>query len=127
LDQYKELTTCLAQEYKNVKNDIAKEQDARETVASIGLYADGDKSNSDYDIIYDIERINEIIFSTEIKYKGTKNISSKSLTSLLSGNSPAPLLSGTASILTPPTTNSGSNSASGNTNNQNAPTIDSLL
>lgn len=111
-DQFNELTSCLAEEYKNVKDDIAKEQSARETVASIGLYADGDKSNSDYDIIYDIERINEIIFSTEIKYKGTKNISSKSLMSLLSGNSPTPLLSGTASIIAPPpNTNSGNTSS----------------
>jgi hypothetical protein len=127
-DQFHELVTCLAAEYKNLKKDVAKEQGARETVASIGLYADGDKSNSDYDIIYDIERINQIIFSTEIKYKGSKNISSKSLTSLLSGNGPKPLLPSSASIVTPPnSTNSGSNSSSGNTNTSNPPTIDSLL
>ncbi len=127
-DQFHELVTCLAAEYKNLKTDVAKEQGARETVASLGLYADGDKSNSDYDIIYDIERINQIIFSTEIKYKGSKNISSKSLTSLLSGNGPKPLLPSSASIVTPPNpTNSGSSNSSGNTNTVNPPTIDSLL
>lgn len=34
-EQFQELTTCLAEEYKNVKKDVAKEQNARETVASI--------------------------------------------------------------------------------------------
>ena len=33
--EFQDLTTCLAAEYKNVKADIAKEEDARETVAAI--------------------------------------------------------------------------------------------
>lgn len=113
--EFQDLTTCLAAEYKNVKADIAKEEDARETVAAIGLYADGDRSNSDYDIMYDIERINEIIFSTDIKYKGTKNISSKSLASLLAGNAPAPLLPASSSIIAPPSSSGATTGSSGTT------------
>ena len=112
-DDFQALTACLSDQYGSLKAEIAKEQDAREKIASIGLYVDGDKSNSDYDIIYDIERINEIIFSTDIKYSGTKNVIKKSLASLLAGNEPPSLLSGTASIFTPTPSNSG-NTSNGN-------------
>jgi hypothetical protein len=44
---------------------------------------DGNKANSDYDIISDIEKINAIIFATDIKYSGTVNTAAKSLTALL--------------------------------------------
>jgi hypothetical protein len=38
---------------------------------------DGDKNNSDYDIITDIEKINMVIFSQDLKYGGTSNQAGK--------------------------------------------------
>ncbi len=127
-DDFQALVRCLWERYDKVKSEISKEQSARETVASIWLYADGDKSNSDYDIIYDIERINQLIFSTEIKYNGTKNIAKKSLESLLAGNEPSPLLSATSSIMAPPNNLQwNTNNAPINTNNSTGNTLANLL
>lgn len=40
---------------------------------------DGDTSNSDYDIVADIKKINAIIFKKEINYKGSPNNTKKLL------------------------------------------------
>ena len=54
---------------------------------------DGDTGNSDYDVIADIEKINSLIFTEELKYNGTKNAGKLSLADLLSGKPVAPLIS----------------------------------
>lgn len=48
---------------------------------------DGDTTNSDYDIITDIEKINMIIFSKDIKYGGERNNSSSAFRDFLAGKS----------------------------------------
>lgn len=48
---------------------------------------DGDTTNSDYDIISDIGKINMIIFSKDIKYSGEKNNSSSAFQNFLAGKS----------------------------------------
>lgn len=53
---------------------------------------DGDTTNSSYDIIADIEKINGIIFSTPIKYSGVRNSAAKSLSKILDGFLPPPLM-----------------------------------
>lgn len=73
------------------------ENNARETISYLGLYMDGDKNNSEYDIVSDIEKINMILFSQDIKYKGTPNASAKSLADFLSNKTIPPLFSGTGS------------------------------
>lgn len=62
-------------------------------MGSMGLYMDGDTSNSDYDIISDIEKINHLIFTEELKYNGTKNTSKFNLNNLISGKPVTPLFS----------------------------------
>ena len=44
---------------------------------------DGNTKNSDFDIVADIEKINEIIFTSHSKYDGTKNNASKLIDNFL--------------------------------------------
>lgn len=66
---------------------------------------DGDTTNSDYDIIADIEKINSIIFSKNIKYSGEKNTSAKSFHDFLLGKPVASLFGEDTPTTTPNTTN----------------------
>ncbi len=84
-DTYQSLALCLTTKYQEAKSKARDEQKNIETLSSLGLYMDGDTSNSDYDIISDIEKINAIIFSKEIKYTGETNKSAKSFANFISG------------------------------------------
>ena len=46
---------------------------------------DGDITNSDYDIVSDITRINAIIFKEKYDYTGAKNHSAGAIANMLSG------------------------------------------
>ena len=52
---------------------------------------DGDTTNSDYDIVADIDKIDTIIFSQDIRYNGVKNTGAKSFRDLLDGKKAPPL------------------------------------
>ena len=56
---------------------------------------DGDISNSDYDIITDITKINTLIFSQDIKYTGATNKSASAFRDFLAGKVSAPLFENT--------------------------------
>ncbi|MDD4151587.1 MAG: hypothetical protein PHR68_03155, partial [Candidatus Gracilibacteria bacterium] len=56
-------------------------------IARIGLYSDGNTGNSPFDLVEDIDEINKIIFSENIKYDGVNNYDSDNrLNSFLAGN-----------------------------------------
>ncbi len=84
LDQFQDLTSCLKNRYQSVENQSYKEQNNLEQLSSIGLYSDGDTSNSDYDIVADIDKINTILFSAPEKYTGVKNNAKDALSKFLS-------------------------------------------
>lgn len=42
-------------------------------------------TNSDYDIVSDITKINAIIFKEKYDYKGTKNASARAISNMLAG------------------------------------------
>ena len=85
LDGFQALTACISGRYQWLKEQATDEQDSLESLSSIGLYSDGDTSNSDYDIVADIDKINTILFSTDLKYDGIKNNSKNSFGDFLSG------------------------------------------
>lgn len=85
LEGFQALTACIGDRYKWLKEQVTDEQDSLESLSSIGLYSDGDTSNSDYDIVVDINKINTILFSTELQYDGVKNNSKDSFRDFLSG------------------------------------------
>ncbi len=90
-DTFAEITQCITNEYKNTKKDAQKETDARVNISYLGLYMDGDKNNSEYDIIVDIQKINSLIFSEDLKYEGTPNAAGKWFKDFLSNKAIAPL------------------------------------
>ncbi len=101
------LTQCITNEYKNLKKDAQKETDARVSISYLGLYMDGDKNNSEYDIITDIEKINWLIFSQDLKYEGTPNAAGKGFKDFVSSKAIAPLfplanIAANTNINTPP-------------------------
>lgn len=79
------LTQCLVQKYNEIEKDAHRDQNTLEVVGNIWLYTDGDITNSDYDILYDMDRINGIVFKDKDEYAGSKNASSKAIANMLSG------------------------------------------
>lgn len=84
-DDFDAIASCLVTTYDEIKSRSYQQQNDLEESGSIGIYLDGDTKNSDFDIIKDIEKINEIIFSNPAKYEGTKNESQKKLNDFLQG------------------------------------------
>ena len=76
---------CLVNSYSALTARTQREQATIENLSSLGLYMDGDTGNSDYDLLTDIQKINSVIFSQDIKYEGATNTSSKSFANLLAG------------------------------------------
>lgn len=110
MDTYQALALCLRDRYNAVVAEQSKKIKALTKISAIWLYTDGTTENSDYDIIADIDRINTVLFSEELKYSGTKNTSATSFADFLSGRDPAPLFPRS----TARNTGTGSDSTSGN-------------
>jgi hypothetical protein len=78
---------CLIESYDTIVTESINEDMAISVVGNAGIYADGDKDNSDYDLLSDIERINTILFSNPEKYTGVKNTTKLSKNALARGES----------------------------------------
>lgn len=63
------LGSCLTETYRGVGKRAINDDITLSIVGSVGLYMDGSRENSDYDILTDIEKINTIIFSNPDTYK----------------------------------------------------------
>lgn len=133
MDAFQELTSCLTNRYQWVESQSSKEQNNLEQLSSIGLYSDGDTSNSDYDIIADIDKINAIIFSTPEKYTGVKNNAKDALSKFLSNKKiPTIFDQNKAPIISANNNGGGNNSDASNidtnsTQTQNSQTLVDLI
>lgn len=78
--------TCLNNKYTELVAQKTNEADKLQKISAIGLFTDGNKENSDYDIVNDIDKINGLLFSEDLKYNGVANNSASSLASYLAGN-----------------------------------------
>jgi hypothetical protein len=87
------LIVCLAEAYAQLQKWAYEQYESLSTMGSMWLYMDWNTANSDYDIIADIEKINGLIFTEEMPYKGTKNEGKTSLSNLLKWKIVSPLLS----------------------------------
>ena len=79
------LTSCLADTYNDLQINAMTDMTAIKKTSSVWVYMDGDTTNSDYDIITDITKINQILFSEDLKYNGVKNQSQNSFANFLAG------------------------------------------
>ncbi len=94
-DSLAALAGCLVDAYRDVQTSASGQQWVLERLGSLWLYTDGDASNSDYDIIVDIDKINKLIFSEDLKYSWTKNMAKSSFADLLAGKPIRPLFGNT--------------------------------
>jgi len=67
-DSLNNLSSCLSETYRKLSEEAQKDENSLSQLSIIGLYSDGDTSNSDYDIIANIERINSILFTERLDY-----------------------------------------------------------
>ena len=79
------LASCLAETYRNMGDVARRSEESLAAVGMIGLYTDGDTTNSDYDITNDLGKINSILFSEKIDYIGKKNTAMNSYKNLAQG------------------------------------------
>ncbi|MDD2486841.1 MAG: hypothetical protein PHS92_00520 [Candidatus Gracilibacteria bacterium] len=101
--KFAEITKTINEwrENKNIK--VEKNISNMTELGSIGLYYDGDTGNSGYDIMYDMEQINSVIFSKDLPYNGKENINTAKLDfgSLINSPSPSSQSQGIAEIPLP--------------------------
>lgn len=62
---------------------MTDEQKKLQSVGSIGLFTDGNKDNSSYDLMVDLENIHSVLFAKDIPYNGTDNMGASSVANLL--------------------------------------------
>ena len=74
---------CLQKYYETTKDAIGKNIKNMEEVASIGLFSDGSKENSEYDIVDDLRILNEIIFVSKIEYPNKPNTAGSAASKLI--------------------------------------------
>jgi len=77
--------SCLADTYSDMQTNAMTDMTAMKKAWGAWVYMDGDTTNSDYDIITDITKINQILFSEDLKYNGVKNNSQNSFANFLAG------------------------------------------
>lgn len=69
--------------YQTLQTNVADEQKKLQTMGSIGLFTDGNKDNSSYDLMVDLDNIHSVLFAHDIPYNGTENMGASSLANLL--------------------------------------------
>ena len=75
--------------YNDLSSEIGAEQDRLHIYGSIGLYTDGSIDNSSYDLLYDMELINDLLFKQPVCYAGVVNSTRKGVMDLGSAASSA--------------------------------------
>ncbi len=73
----------ISEYYKTLYAAVTYEQKKLQEVGSIGLFTDGNKDNSSYDLMVDLQDIHNVIFAHDIPYNGTANMGASSVTNLL--------------------------------------------
>lgn len=68
----------IARDFSKIKTEVAYEQRTLSRIGSIGIYTDGSLQNSSFDLMKDLERVHAVIFSKDIPYEGTANMSAQS-------------------------------------------------
>lgn len=82
----------ITEHYKDLQSQVNEEQKKLQSVGSIGLFTDGNKDNSSYDLMVDLENIHSVLFAKDIPYNGTDNMGASSVANLLSNAYDHPFL-----------------------------------
>lgn len=73
----------ISEHYKKLSANITDEQKKLQEIGSIGLFTDGNKDNSSYDLMVDLQDVHNVIFAHDIPYNGTANMGASSVANLL--------------------------------------------
>ena len=77
----------IVNDYKIYLKKISKQKAEQiQLINKVGIYSDWDTSNAPFDIIYDIKKIDEIVFNWEIEYKWEKGIFNNDFNKNISSN-----------------------------------------
>lgn len=68
-DQITQVREIIKIYYQKKKETIDDQQKKLQEIGSIGLFSDGNKENSGYDLMVDLENIHRVIFSGEYTYE----------------------------------------------------------
>lgn len=88
-----QIRSSVAEYYQDLQKSVAYDQDRLQSVGSIGLFTDGNRDNSSYDLMIDLENIHSVIFAKEIPYNGTYNMGASSANNLAANIYDHPFLS----------------------------------
>ncbi len=95
------IRSIIMEHYKKLQTEVNDEQKKLQSVGSIGLFSDGNRDNSSYDLMVDLENIHNVIFARDIPYNGTDNMGASSVANLLANVYPHPFLPLDSLILSP--------------------------
>lgn len=83
-----DLLTCVQEviktDFARLKSEVAREQKTLSRIGNTAIYSDGSLENSSFDLMKDLEHIHNVIFSREVPYEGTPNLSAQSAKNFLS-------------------------------------------
>ena len=83
----------IMKHYQELLSNVTYEYSKLQSVGSIGLFNDGNRDNSSYDLMVDLENIHNVIFARDIPYNGTENMGASSVANLLANVYPHSFLS----------------------------------
>lgn len=82
-DQLARVRGIVTEHYQDLLSQVADEQRKLQSIGSIGLFTDGNKDNSSYDLMVDLENIHAVLFAKDIPYNGSDNMAASSLSNIL--------------------------------------------
>lgn len=88
-----QIRLSIVEHYQDLQKSVAYDQERLQSVGSIGLFTDGNRDNSSYDLMVDLENIHSVIFAKEIPYNGTSNLGASSANNLAADIYDHPFLS----------------------------------
>lgn len=77
------IAKIIADYYNKSSQEVTDDADNMQSIASIGLFTDGNSENSSYDLMVDLRNIHNVLFAHDIPYEGTSNLGKTSLANLL--------------------------------------------
>lgn len=85
-----DLLTCvqgvIKTDFTTLKSEVAREQKTLSRIGNTAIYSDGSLDNSSFDLMKDLELVHNVIFSREVPYEGTPNLSAQSAKNFISSS-----------------------------------------
>lgn len=77
----------MRRDFQKIESEAKREEKTLSSLARVGLYTDGNSNNSSFDLMKDLQDVQDIIFSKDLPYDGRVNTSATSIGAFLSNTS----------------------------------------